>query len=81
MIITVCDQTEGLCRCVRKCRKFEPSTSVIWKEGLVCNQQERKTVNLHVNSCVVSPVLFVKGYPQKEGVNPINCQNYTEKNI
>ena len=39
---------------------------------------KRKTVNLHVNSCVVSPVHFAKGYPQKKGVNPINCQNCTE---
>ena len=34
---------------------------------------KRETVNLHVNSCVVSPVLFVKGYPQKKGVIPSYC--------
>ena len=39
---------------------------------------KRETVILHVNSCVVSPVHFVKGCPQKKGVNPVNCQNYTE---
>ena len=31
------------------------------------------TVNLHVNSCVVNPVIFAKGYPQKKGVNPSYC--------
>ena len=36
---------------------------------------KRLTVKLHVISCVVSPVHFVKGYPQKKGVN---CLNYTE---
>ena len=39
---------------------------------------KRETINLHVNSCLVSPVHFVKGYPQRKGVNPVNCQNYTE---
>ena len=34
---------------------------------------KRETVNLHVNSCVVNPVLFAKGYPQKKGVNPRYC--------
>ena len=32
-----------------------------------------ETVNLHVNSCVVNPDLFVKAYPQKKGVNPSYC--------
>ena len=71
----MCDRTGGLCVCVRQSRQFEPSTSVSRKEGLLCNQQE--TVNLHINSCVVSPVHFAKGYPQKKGVNPVNC-HYTE---
>ena len=39
---------------------------------------KRETVNLHVNSCVVSLIHFVRGYPQKKGVKPVNCQNYTE---
>ena len=34
---------------------------------------KRETVNLHLNSCVVSPFHFVKRYPQKKGVNPVNC--------
>ena len=34
---------------------------------------KRETINLHVNSCVVSPVNFVKGYPQKKGINPSYC--------
>ena len=38
---------------------------------------KRETVNLLVNSCVVNPVQSVKGYPQKKGVNPVNC-HYTE---
>ena len=32
-----------------------------------------ETVNLHVNSCLVNPVLFTKGYPQKKDVNPVYC--------
>ena len=39
---------------------------------------KRETENSHVNSYVVNPVHFVKGYLQKKGVNPANCQNYTE---
>ena len=31
---------------------------------------KRESVNLHVNSCAVSPFLFAKGHPQKKGVNP-----------
>ena len=38
----MCDQTEGLCICVRQDRKLEPFTSDRWKEGLVCDQQERE---------------------------------------
>ena len=34
---------------------------------------KRETVNLHVNSCIVSPVIFAKGYPQKKDVIPIYC--------
>ena len=34
---------------------------------------KRETVNfLPVNSCVVNPVHFAKGYLQKKGVNPNN---------
>ena len=36
-----------------------------------------ETVNSHVNSCVVN-VLSVTGLPQKKGVIPLYCQNYTE---
>ena len=36
-----------------------------------------KTVNLPVNSCVAN-VHFVTGLPQKKGVNPNYCHNYTE---
>ena len=38
---------------------------------------KRETVNLHVNSCAVSPVRFAKEYLQKKGVNPVNC-HFTE---
>ena len=34
---------------------------------------KRESINLHVNSCVVNPVHFAKGYLQKKGVNPVNC--------
>ena len=56
---------------VRQSRQFEPCTTL-------SVASKRETVNLHVNSCVVSPVHFAKGYPQKKGVNLINYQNYTE---
>ena len=56
------------CLCIRPSRQFEVSTSVASK---------RETVNLHVNSCVFSPVHVAEGYPQKKGVNPNSC-HYTE---
>ena len=52
--------------------KFGPTTSVSQKEGLYCDQQERDC-KFACNSCVVNPVLFAKGYPQKKGVNPSYC--------
>ena len=54
------------------------SSPVIAGKKDLCVASKRETVNLHVNSCVVNPVHFVKGYLQKKGVNPVNCQNYTE---
>ena len=51
---------------------------VLARKKDLCVARKRETVNLHVNSCVVSPVHFVKGYLQKKGVNPASCQNYTE---
>ena len=36
-----------------------------------------ETVNLPVNSCVAN-VHFVTGLPQKKGINPNYCHNYTE---
>ena len=53
-----------------------------WK---ACNPlpvtSKSETVNLHVNSCVVNPVLFVKKYPQKKGVNPSYCYHCQRINV
>ena len=60
-----------------KVDSLNPPQLLVRKKDLSVTSK-RETVNLHVNSCVVSPVHFVKGYPQKKGANPVNCQNYTE---
>ena len=57
-----------------KADSLNPPPVVAGKKDLSV-ASHRETVNLHVNFCVVSPLHFVKGYPQKKGVN---CQNYTE---
>ena len=59
-----------------KLESLNPSPVLSRKDLSVTSKSE--TVNLHVNSCVVNPVHFVKGYPQKKGVYPVHCQNYTE---
>ena len=46
---------------------------VLAREKDLSVTSKRKAVYyLHVNSCVVNPVHFAKGYPQKKGVNPDN---------
>ena len=63
----MCYCIKELCLCVRKDDKFEPFTVIAGSKEL---NSKSENVNLHVNSCVVNPVLFVKGSPQKKGVNP-----------
>ena len=59
------------CACVsRKIKSLNPSPVIAGSKDLTSKSE---TVNLHVNSCVVNPELFVKGYPQKKGVNPNYC--------
>ena len=53
-----------------KVQSLNPSPVVAGNKDLTSKSE---TVNLHVNSCVVNPVLFVEGYPQKKGVNPSYC--------
>ena len=62
------------CACVSgKVQSLNPSPVIAGNKDLTSKSE---TVNLHVNSCVVNPVLFVKGYPQKNGVNPSYCYHY-----
>ena len=51
-----------------KTGSLNPSPVIAREKDLT---SKNKTVNLHVNSCVVN--LFVKGYLQKKGVNPSYC--------
>ena len=53
-----------------KLESLNPSPVIAGKKDLT---NKSKTVNLHVNSCVVKPVLFVKGNQQKKGVYPSYC--------
>ena len=53
-----------------KTGSLNPSPVIAGEKDLTGKSE---TVNLHVNSCVVNSVLFVKGYPQKKGVNPSYC--------
>ena len=46
-----------------KIKSLNPSQVIAGKKELTSKSE---TVNLHVNSCVVNPVLFVKGYPQRK---------------
>ena len=59
--------------CDQKSARYEPSTSDSLIAGSRDFTSKSETVKLHVNSCVVNPVLFVKGYPQKKGVNSSYC--------
>ena len=52
----------------RKVQSLNPSPVISGNKDLTSKSE---TVNL--NSCVVNPVLFVKGYPQKKDVNPTYC--------
>ena len=62
------------CVCVPGQRGLSPSP-VIAKERDLTNKSE--TVNLLVNSCVANAHSVI-GLPQKKGVNPSYCHNYTE---
>ena len=53
--------------CVWPVRELEPLTLT----------SKSETVNSHINSSVVN-VHSVTGLPQKKGVIPLYCQNYTE---
>ena len=53
-----------------KIESLNPSPVIAGSKDLTSKSE---TVNLHVNSCVVNHVLFVKGYLQKKGVNPSYC--------
>ena len=61
------------CACVScKLESLNPSPVIAGKKDLT---SKRETVNLHVNSSVVNPVLIVKGYSQKKGVNSSYCHH------
>ena len=62
------------CVCVPGQLGLNPSP-VVAKDKTLTSKSE--TVFLHVNSCVAT-VHSVTGLPQKKGVNPNYCQNYTE---
>ena len=53
---------------------LNPSPVIAGRKDLTSKSE---TVNSHVNSCVVD-VHSVTGLPQKKGVIPLYCQNYTE---
>ena len=55
-----------------KLESLNPSPVLAEKKDLSVTIKS-ETVNLHINSCVVNPVLFAKGYLQKKGVNPSYC--------
>ena len=62
------------CVCVPGQLDLNPSP-VVAKDKTLTSKSE--TVFLHVNSCVAN-VHSVTGLPQKKGVNPNYCPNYTE---
>ena len=62
------------CVCVPGQLDLNPSP-VVAKDKIMTSKSE--TVFLHVNSCVAN-VHSVTGLPQKKGVNPSYCPNYTE---
>ena len=66
----MCYRAEGLCTCARS-ERFEPFTSD--SQGQRLDQQERDCKF----TCVAN-AHSVRGLPQKKGVNPNYCQNYTE---
>ena len=70
----MCYWTEGLCLCVRK-DKFEPFTSDGQKQGP--DQQERDCKFTCINSFVAN-AHSITGLPQKKGLIPNYCHNYTE---
>ena len=64
----------GDCACMPRQLDLNPSPMMAKNRDL---SRKSKTVNLHVNSCVPN-VHSVTGLPQKKGVNPNYCHNYTE---
>ena len=62
------------CVCVPRQLDLNPSP-VVTKDKIMTSKS--KTVFLHVNSCVAN-VHSVTGLPQKKGLNPSYCPNYTE---
>ena len=58
LLCTLCHQRQGLSG---QENILNPSPVIAGKKDL-CVTSKRTTVNLHVNSCVVSPVHFVKGH-------------------
>ena len=61
-----------------KLESFNPSPVLARKKDLSVTSNS-ETVNLHVNSCFVNPVLFAKGYLQKKSVNPSYCYHCQKK--
>ena len=57
-----------------KLQGLNPSPVIAGRKDLTSKSE---TVNSHVNSCVAN-VHSVTGLPQKKGVIPFYCQNYTE---
>ena len=53
---------------------LNPSPIIAGRKDLTSKSE---TVNSHVNSCAVN-VHSVTGLPQKKGVIPLYCQNYTK---
>ena len=62
------------CACVSGKTSLNPSPVMAGNKDLTSN---RETVNLPVNSCVEN-VHSVNGLPQKKGIIPHYCHNYTE---
>ena len=62
------------CACVSGQISLNPSPLIAGSMDLTSKSQ---TVNSHVNSCVVNADSVI-GLPQKKGVIPNYCQNYTE---
>ena len=63
-----------------KLESFNPSPVLARKKDLSVTSNS-ETVNLHVNSCFVNPVLFAKGYLQKKCVNPSYCYHCQKKYV